>query len=80
MNLVRSLVDKPIGFFRPNEVLLVQFLLGNPGYYDELVAFYGQPLEDIRTSPYRVEPFNQPAAEVLFERYRQGGFPKFDFV
>nr|WP_319250225.1 hypothetical protein [uncultured Celeribacter sp.] len=78
--LIRSLVNKPIGFFRPNEVLLVQMLLQNPAYYEELVEFYGQPLEAIRSSPYRVEPFNRQAAELMMEQYRQGDFPKFDFV
>lgn len=78
--LVRSLVDKPIGLFRPNEVLLVQLLLDNPSYYDALAEFYGQPLEDIRSSPHRVEPFNRQAAEQLMERFQQGDFPKFDFV
>jgi hypothetical protein len=78
--LIGSLVDKPIGFFRPNEVLLVQLLLDNPSYYEALCDFYDQPLEDLRSLPYRVEPFNRPAAEQLMEQYRQGDFPKFGFA
>ncbi len=73
--LIQSLVDKPIGFFRPNEVLLVQLLLGNPAYFDELVEFYNQDIETIRSLT--KEPLNKPAAEQLMERYNQGNFPKF---
>lgn len=78
--MVRSFVDKPIGEFRPNEVLLVQLLLENPSYYEELVNFYSRPIEDIRTLPYRVEPFNQPAAMQLMEQYKHGDLPRFDFT
>lgn len=76
--LIQSIIDKPIGFFRPNEVLLVQLLLGNCHYYEELLEFYSQPVETIQELTR--EAFNQPAAEKLVTAYKNGDLPRFRAV
>lgn len=76
--LIKSIISKPIGFFRPTDVLLIQLMLGNPAYYDELVEFYSQPVEKIRSLT--KEALNRHTASRLMDAYNQGGFPRFDFA
>lgn len=77
-NLITSVVGKPIGFFRPEEVLLIQLMLDNPSYYDELIEFYSQPIKTVASLTRNA--INQPAADKLFQLYQEGKIPKFDFV
>ena len=76
--LIRSIVDKPIGFFNPNEVLLVQLLLGNLTYYDKLIEYYAQDIELLRSL--NLEVFYQPEAEQLMTQHKSSGFIKFSFI
>ena len=77
--LIRSTVAHPIGFFFPEQVLEVQLALNNPGYYDELIAYYDQPLE-VRQ---KVRRFGMSRDQVdrMMEIYRQtDDFPTFSFA
>ncbi|WP_146193065.1 hypothetical protein [Maritimibacter sp. 55A14] len=76
--LIQSIVEKPIGFFRPNEVLVIQLMLGNSKYYNDLVEFYSQPIESIRSLT--KHSFSLKDADRVMEIFREGNFPKFDFV
>ena len=77
--LIRSVVAHPIGFFRPGQVLAVQLALDNPGYYDELIAFFDQPLEEIRKTARH--GMSRQEVDRMMQIYRETpDFPTFSFV
>jgi len=82
--LVESIIDHPIGKFSGEHVLMIHLMLGQDEYYDKLIEYYNQPSEVIW--PQNIdrfnsnEGFNQPVAKQLMAIYKQGDFPKFDFL
>lgn len=76
--LINSIIEKPIGYFDPFSVLVVQLMLDNPAYYDELVDFYDRPHEELVAL--KIDMLNQQHADMAMARYRDGTLPKFSFI
>lgn len=77
-DLINSIVLQPLGMFPAEQMLIIHLLLADPNYYDRLVDYYDKPVEN---RLYRSGgPFYKQGADQIMELYKQGDFPKFDWI